>query len=67
MMQLRRCAVPVAVALIAAAGPRPAEGQATAPGRTFQVNGMEMYAEIRGTGEPLVLLHGFSGCGQAAE
>jgi pimeloyl-ACP methyl ester carboxylesterase len=26
---------------------------------------MEMYAEVRGTGEPLVLLHGFSGCGQA--
>ncbi len=32
-------------------------------GRTEQVNGIEMYYEIRGRGEPLVMLHGFSGAG----
>lgn len=31
---------------------------------TATVNGMEMYYEIRGTGEPLVLLHGFTGSGR---
>jgi pimeloyl-ACP methyl ester carboxylesterase len=32
-------------------------------GRTERLNGIEMYFEIRGDGQPLVLLHGFSGCG----
>src|SRR5438477_9646100 len=32
-------------------------------GRTIPVNGMEMYYEIRGAGEPLVLLHGGTGAG----
>jgi pimeloyl-ACP methyl ester carboxylesterase len=32
-------------------------------GQTASINGMEMYYEIIGQGEPLVLLHGFSGCG----
>ena len=32
-------------------------------GHTEQVNGIEMYYEVRGRGEPLVLLHGFSGAG----
>ncbi|UQA59654.1 alpha/beta fold hydrolase [Polyangium aurulentum] len=30
-------------------------------GRTAAVNGFEMYHEVRGEGEPLVLLHGFTG------
>jgi len=64
MKQPRRYAVSLAV-VFAVVGARPAEGQAAVPGRTFQVNGMEMYAEVRGTGEPLVLLHGFGGCGLA--
>jgi pimeloyl-ACP methyl ester carboxylesterase len=34
------------------------------PGRTEPVNGIEMYFEIHGEGEPLVLLHGFTGCGR---
>ena len=33
------------------------------PGRTVHVNGMEMYYEVRGRGEPLVLLHGGGGVG----
>src|SRR2546429_9785210 len=32
-------------------------------GRTIPINGMEMYYEIRGAGEPLVLLHGGTGAG----
>jgi pimeloyl-ACP methyl ester carboxylesterase len=32
-------------------------------GQTAPINGMEMYYELRGEGEPLVLLHGFSGVG----
>ena len=33
------------------------------PGRTVHVNGMEMYYEVRGAGEPLVMLHGGGGVG----
>lgn len=35
----------------------------SAPGQTVAVNGMEMYYEVRGEGEPLVLLHGGGGVG----
>ncbi|MFY0571749.1 alpha/beta fold hydrolase [Archangium lansingense] len=31
--------------------------------RTFELNGMELYCEVRGDGEPLVLLHGGTGAG----
>lgn len=34
-------------------------------GATVQINGFEMYYEITGEGEPLVLLHGFFASGQA--
>ncbi len=42
----------------------PVQGQVSAGGRTVRVNGIEMYYEEQGTGQPLVLLHGFGGCGQ---
>jgi len=32
-------------------------------GRIELINGLEMYCEVRGQGEPLVLLHGFTGSG----
>src|SRR6266702_461591 len=32
-------------------------------GQVIDINGMEIYYEIRGTGEPLVLLHGGGGAG----
>jgi len=35
----------------------------TRSGKTEAVNGIEMYFETRGVGEPLVLLHGFTGSG----
>ncbi|HEX9945702.1 MAG TPA: alpha/beta fold hydrolase [Thermoanaerobaculia bacterium] len=34
-----------------------------APGQIEPINGLEMYYEVRGDGEPLVLLHGFLGSG----
>jgi pimeloyl-ACP methyl ester carboxylesterase len=33
-------------------------------GRTEVLNGVQLYFEIHGTGEPLLLLHGFGGCSQ---
>jgi pimeloyl-ACP methyl ester carboxylesterase len=35
-----------------------------APGRLEAVNGVQIYFEVHGTGEPLLLLHGFSGSSQ---
>src|SRR5579872_1681053 len=32
-------------------------------GRTASINGFEMYYEVRGEGQPLVMLHGFTGAG----
>jgi pimeloyl-ACP methyl ester carboxylesterase len=33
------------------------------PGRTLPINGMDLYFESYGDGQPLLLLHGFTGCG----
>jgi pimeloyl-ACP methyl ester carboxylesterase len=33
-------------------------------GRNELLNGVRLYFEVHGTGEPLLLLHGFSGCSQ---
>ena len=51
-------------ALLGAVSSGPAAAQSAAPGRTLRVNGIKMYVEIRGTGDPLVLLHGFGSCGK---
>ncbi len=64
MKQLRRLALTLVIATLPAASPRPVWGQGAGPGRTLHVNDIEMYVEVRGTGDPLVLLHGFGGCGQ---
>lgn len=37
---------------------------APSPGRTETLDGVQIYFESLGTGEPLLLLHGFSGSGQ---
>jgi pimeloyl-ACP methyl ester carboxylesterase len=37
--------------------------QSTTMERTVEVNGIEMHVQLLGAGEPLVLLHGFTGCG----
>ena len=52
------------VALPSALGFGTAGAQGVAPGRVLRVNGIEMYVELRGTGDPLVLLHGFGSCGK---
>src|ERR1700693_224532 len=36
----------------------------TPAGRTEMLNGVRLYFEVHGTGEPLILLHGFGGCSQ---
>lgn len=38
--------------------------QKTSNGHSIQINNMEMYYEEYGTGNPLLLLHGFGGCSQ---
>ena len=37
---------------------------ATSPGRIERLNGVPIYFEVHGSGDPLLLLHGFSGCSQ---
>ena len=37
---------------------------APSPGRIETLNGVQLYFEVHGSGEPLVLLHGFSGSSQ---
>lgn len=37
---------------------------AHSPGRIETLNAQQLYFELHGTGEPLLLLHGFSGSGQ---
>ncbi len=51
----------VVLALSAAAYAQPASD---APGKTVAVDGIKMYYETSGQGEPLVLLHAFGGSGQ---
>ena len=43
-----------------------AAAQPSETGQTVSVNGMEMYYESHGHGEPLILLHGFTGSGADA-
>jgi pimeloyl-ACP methyl ester carboxylesterase len=61
--KLCRLGLSLVIVTLSAASLRSAWGQTPAPGRTLRVNDIEMYVEVRGTGEPLVLLHGFSQCG----
>jgi len=43
--------------------PQPSPAMSPSSGHTAPINGMEMYYEISGEGEPLVWLHGFTGIG----
>lgn len=52
------CALALAVGVSGAGAQLPAGS-----GRTVMLNGIAMYVESHGTGEPLVLLHGFGGSG----
>ena len=46
----------IAAAVIVA--PQLAPGQAQAAGKRVQINGMQMYYEVSGRGDPLIVLHG---------
>jgi len=63
MEKRRRIGVSLVTATLFAASLRSARGQTPASGRTLRVNDIEMFVEVRGTGEPLVLVHGFFTCG----
>lgn len=49
--------------ILCAIGARAADEGATR-GVTVQVNGIDLYYETRGSGNPLLLLHGFGACGR---
>ena len=54
----------VTALLAGAAATGPVETRAQAPGSdTVRVNGIAMHYRVAGAGEPLLLLHGFGGCG----
>jgi hypothetical protein len=64
---MRRLAIVVVTASLLAlfgGSGRHALAQDSIKGQVQSVNGMQMYYEVRGAGPPLVLLHGFFGCGQ---
>lgn len=43
--------------------PGAAQRPAAPPGKIVRLNGIDMHYEVRGSGEPLLLLHGFGMCG----
>lgn len=42
-----------------------AQESSAAAGKTVEINGSELYYETHGSGDPLLLLHGFSGSGRS--
>ena len=64
MNQPRGPKLALIAAIFLAVSPRSAWAQSTVSARMLRVNDIEMYVELRGSGDPLVLLHGFGGCGQ---
>lgn len=49
--------------LISASCTWPASAQQRAPGQIVEVNGLQLHYQEKGSGEPLLLLHGFGACG----
>lgn len=62
MMRFRNLLALVATFSLASASV--AQTPRTAPGKLVTLNGITMHYEERGTGEPLLLLHGFGMCGR---
>jgi len=63
MHGLIKAAIYIAACSIASAGA--AQAPRTAPGKIAKLNGIDLHYEERGSGEPLLLLHGFGMCGPA--
>jgi len=61
-LALRRIAAVFTVLFALSVVLNPAWAQADPPGKIARINGLEMHYEERGSGEPLLLLHGFGGC-----
>jgi len=62
-----RCLPLLLATILLSLSSQQALSQATPEGQTVPLNGIEMYYETVGEGEPLVLLHGFTGTGAAWE
>jgi pimeloyl-ACP methyl ester carboxylesterase len=58
MTYAHRTLVSLATSLVATIGASTAQSQTTSAGHYAKVNGINMYYELHGAGEPLVLLHG---------
>ncbi len=54
----------LAAMLACLASPPAAAAPANPPGKNVRINGIDMHYEDRGSGEPLLLLHGFGMCGR---
>ena len=52
------------LALLALPAATLAQAPRTMPGKLVDLNGIKLHYEERGTGEPLLLLHGFGACGE---
>jgi pimeloyl-ACP methyl ester carboxylesterase len=61
MLQMSRRLLALALLLSTIA---PSEARDATRGHTVAINGIDMHFQERGTGSPLVLLHGFGGCGE---
>lgn len=66
-MNLLRSILVITLMLLAMQHTRAAQTQPAAAGHSVRINDIEMYYQELGSGEPLVLLHGFGGCGQQWE
>ena len=64
-MIVRLKLLPIAVAVLIGLGSHSANAQtgASPPGQMVDVNGVRIHYQERGSGEPLLLLHGFGACG----
>jgi len=60
---MRQMIARLLMALMIGLCPLPALALAQPPGQIVELNGIRMHYQVRGSGEPLLLLHGFGACG----
>ena len=61
----KRIAIACALSLLGMGVAAPAQPRAAAPGKIVSLNSIKLHYEERGSGEPLLLLHGFGMCGRS--